>query len=243
MSHFPSSNPFASRFIQPGAIPFAFDNDPQRNDVLIADFVEAFFDAEPKLVSLCGPHGSGKSTLLNSIIDLGKTNERVRCQRHWHYTFHSSTEVIVAGPIRREIQANDFNMVKRWLNQIQSLISCRKWKAYDLVTIDGFEQLPKALGSALLQMARLRKVYLIATLHREQSNLPVAFHLNTSQEIDTRCLEHLLKEHTSPSIRSNAAIRWKKLREQHPTDMREVLSGMYDWWEYDVVKPNPAQRT
>ena len=58
-----SSNPFATRFIRPGAIPFLF---------LDGDSADAIFDRLRNhwWGQIVGPHGSGKSTLLATLTPL-----------------------------------------------------------------------------------------------------------------------------------------------------------------------------
>jgi hypothetical protein len=59
----PSGNPFATRFVRPGAIPYLF---PSGDSVerLIARLAECGWRGE-----IVGPHGSGKSTLLASLVE------------------------------------------------------------------------------------------------------------------------------------------------------------------------------
>ncbi len=57
-------NPFSTRFVRPGAIPY------RRHDGRsLDDFVRDFFDRYHGRASIIGPHGSGKSTLLASLRD------------------------------------------------------------------------------------------------------------------------------------------------------------------------------
>jgi energy-coupling factor transporter ATP-binding protein EcfA2 len=60
-----SSNPFATRFVQPGAISFQMA-DGQGLEVLIEDFWQRCHGR----AAIVGPHGSGKSTLLASLRGL-----------------------------------------------------------------------------------------------------------------------------------------------------------------------------
>ncbi|TWT30609.1 P-loop NTPase family protein [Blastopirellula retiformator] len=75
-----STNPFASRQVRPGAIPFQFSSDPSAEQI-----VEGLRDVGWR-GAILGPHGSGKSTLLDTLSPLwrkyGLTERRV--------TFHRS---------------------------------------------------------------------------------------------------------------------------------------------------------
>ncbi len=68
----PPQNPFATRFIRPGATPFLFalSNDAER---LVAKLAELQWRG-----AICGPHGSGKSTLLAELRpELTRANRRI----------------------------------------------------------------------------------------------------------------------------------------------------------------------
>lgn len=54
-------NPYASRFVRPGAMPYVFPS-----DMTIARLVDRF-DELGRRAAITGPHGSGKSTLLASL--------------------------------------------------------------------------------------------------------------------------------------------------------------------------------
>lgn len=58
-----SSNPFSTRFIRPGAIPYWYPAGRCTND-LIAELAKSHWRGQ-----IIGPHGSGKSTLLASLIE------------------------------------------------------------------------------------------------------------------------------------------------------------------------------
>jgi hypothetical protein len=54
-------NPFASRYVRPGAMPYRFDHG---HDV---EFILRRFDEAGRRGQIVGPHGSGKSTLLAAL--------------------------------------------------------------------------------------------------------------------------------------------------------------------------------
>lgn len=61
MTASPATNPFASRFVRPGAIPFLFEGGDSLMR-LLDRLEEANFSGQ-----IVGPHGSGKSTLLATL--------------------------------------------------------------------------------------------------------------------------------------------------------------------------------
>lgn len=72
------SNPFSTRFIRPGAIPFLFDR---------GDSVEQLIErlaSQQWRGQIVGPHGSGKSTLLSVLED----QLRPAGQRAWRASLH-----------------------------------------------------------------------------------------------------------------------------------------------------------
>jgi hypothetical protein len=61
--HAPRSNPFSTRFVRPGAIPYLFDP-PHNAEGLVERLAEAGWRGQ-----IVGPHGSGKSTLLATLSE------------------------------------------------------------------------------------------------------------------------------------------------------------------------------
>lgn len=57
----PDDNPFASRYVRPGAVPYQFYHGHD------AEFVLRRFEEAGRRGQIVGPHGSGKSTLLASM--------------------------------------------------------------------------------------------------------------------------------------------------------------------------------
>ena len=72
-------NPFATRFVRPGVIPYRFDDRRTVAD-LVATLREHGWRGE-----IIGPHGSGKSTLVQTLIpalqEAGATCGNSRCGR------------------------------------------------------------------------------------------------------------------------------------------------------------------
>jgi hypothetical protein len=60
---FPASNPFSTRFIRPGALPYHFPAGEGGIDALVSRLRSNHWIGE-----IVGPHGSGKSTLLASLL-------------------------------------------------------------------------------------------------------------------------------------------------------------------------------
>ncbi|WP_425615616.1 hypothetical protein NA78x_005545 [Anatilimnocola sp. NA78] len=72
------SNPFATKFIRPGAIPYLFPRD------VTADSIVAQLQAQQWQGSIIGPHGSGKSSLLAALAPRLEAQGRVVVQQQLH---------------------------------------------------------------------------------------------------------------------------------------------------------------
>lgn len=72
------SNPFATKFIRPGAIPYLFPRDAN------ADSIVAQLQAQQWQGSIIGPHGSGKSSLLAALAPRLEAQGRVIVQQQLH---------------------------------------------------------------------------------------------------------------------------------------------------------------
>ncbi|MBA4191005.1 MAG: hypothetical protein C0467_23720 [Planctomycetaceae bacterium] len=81
----PQVNPFSSRFVQPGAIPFQFPT-PDGLALLVSQL-----EASGGWGEIVGPHGSGKSTLLATLLP-SLSAWRVR-----HVRLNTSHRVLPAG--------------------------------------------------------------------------------------------------------------------------------------------------
>jgi hypothetical protein len=66
----PGSNPFATRYIRPGAIPYLFPVDVSA-ETLLANLNDSHW-----LGAIIGPHGTGKSSLLASLLPLAESQGR-----------------------------------------------------------------------------------------------------------------------------------------------------------------------
>ena len=82
----PRSNPFSTRFVRLGAIPYLFE--PQQNaEDLVARFAEAGWRGQ-----IVGPHGSGKSTLLATLnAPLARAGRRL-----WSVALHDGARRLPA---------------------------------------------------------------------------------------------------------------------------------------------------
>jgi len=105
MSTLVFQNPFSTRFVQPGAIPWL------ATDTSIDSLLFRLYDAGNRAI-ICGPHGSGKSTILSHLASVAQRKGlKVHCLR-----------------IRSWIDAIRVMRVFATINPKQSLVSVDSWE-------------------------------------------------------------------------------------------------------------------
>ncbi len=118
---FTPSNPFVSRRIRPGAIPYFF-SDGQDLRGLIEKFHSAADQGE-----IVGPHGSGKSTLLAALLNLLREEREVV-----HVELHDGErrlpirlEKNAASRIPTTLAVDGYEQLSRW-SRFRTMRFCRK---------------------------------------------------------------------------------------------------------------------
>ena len=105
MSTLVFQNPFSTRFVQPGAIPWL------ATDTSIDSLLFRLYDVGNRAI-ICGPHGSGKSTILSHLASVAQREGlKVHCLR-----------------IRSWIDAIRVMRVFATINPKQSLVSVDSWE-------------------------------------------------------------------------------------------------------------------
>jgi len=98
-------NPFSTRFVQPGAIPWL------ATDISLRAVLFRLYDVDNRAI-ICGPHGSGKSTILSHLASVAQREGlKVHCLR-----------------IRSWIDAIRVMRVFATINPKQSLVSVDSWE-------------------------------------------------------------------------------------------------------------------
>ncbi|TWT64680.1 ATP-binding protein [Allorhodopirellula solitaria] len=213
------SNPFASRFVRPGALAFRgvdggagaeqSSDEPQHNfaERLIARLREA------RCGVIVGNHGTGKSTLLREL----------------------------AGPLDREmsggvwVQLTQSHGYRETLNNVRTLGRLQRSVARGGVfVIDGAEQVPRFLRSWIAHRCRRGGQFALVTSHHELAGFETLYHTELSPELINELLGELLapeKNDIDPALHT-------QLRNHLQTrDLREV-SNLRDLWDelYDVAQ-------
>lgn len=227
-----TSNPFCSRFLRPGSIPFCFRGTESISQ--LADRIRApqapsaprgkratrGKKAQTALrLSIVGPHGSGKSTLLHQLNQELRGNRQSNCQ--------SDSGLIVLHSTSNKLAA---------LRSILWQIHRDQW-----CLIDGYEQIPRWAQFLIIARAKPRRVALCVTAHRLPWMFQTLWETRVDAHVESHVIECLLanvaaKDGGPPSVISDLlhSPHWAASRQKHQENLRESLFDMYDWWQATV---------
>lgn len=227
-----TSNPFCSRFLRPGSIPFCFRGTESISQ--LADRIRApqapsaprgkratrGKKAQAALrLSIVGPHGSGKSTLLHQLYQELRGNRQSNCQ--------SDSGLIVLHSTSNKLAA---------LRSILRRIHRDQW-----CLIDGYEQIPRWAQFLIIARAKPRRVALCVTAHRLPWMFQTLWETRVDAHVESHVIECLLanvaaKDGGPPSVISDLlhSPHWAASRQKHQENLRESLFDMYDWWQATV---------
>lgn len=210
------SNPFATRFVRPGALAYRFTADDQhglsspRLNQLVSQL------QRHSIAQIVGPHGSGKTTLIQSLA-------KVLCNRFpdqfpdvVHLQLHAPS---AGGPLSRIPHAIRTSST---VHQQQ-----RRLCSGGLLIVDGAEQLGRMDRLRIGLMARRRQQTLLATSHRPLWGMEVLHKTVVSRDIVYSLTDTLLSKSPSQArqeIESELSRQdWTKL-----TNVRDLWFDFYD---------------
>ena len=197
------SNPFSTRFIQPGALPYEFFGHTNSR-VLI----QRLLSLRSKRGMIVGPHGSGKSTLIKSLIN----------------------EISLVEP-GKQVFVLQFSSDK--LATQLALSGMRVWTNRSLVILDGYEQLPFWTRMLVSRTVRRKSITLLATMHQPRRGFEILWQTvvdNTSAEwVIAQLLVGSGCEKNIPKLLQSTD--WSMSRMRNGQNLRESLFDMYDWWQ------------
>lgn len=187
-------NPFATRFVRPGALAYRFASQ-DREGATREDRPGEGSDAQ-RLASIAdrlttcrvglivGPHGTGKSTLLDSL----DPHLRQRFVSIVRIALHSCQ---ARGWIERSRHAR-----ARWSGLADQLASLEQGS---LMVIDGAEQLSALRRKQIAWIARRRKAAILATAHSPLGRWQVLHQTTVSREL-VQTLTRKLVGTASPAV-------------------------------------------
>jgi (2Fe-2S) ferredoxin len=234
--NFSSPNPFATRFTQPGAIPYHFPT-----DVSLESLATQFFHQHRGRAAIVGPHGSGKTSLLYAISPhLGIIHQHHLCQgdpvpktllhQHPHQLHHAEDTTQhdeqnkTSPPISHAKQIHWYRLMSHRGHSFPSSVSDRpatedsrrillrsakKWNRNSLVIIDGWEQLSPMLRVWMFWAIRRTSSNILVTSHRP-TLFPTLWTTDVQPDIAQRVVQSLLDRHAEETSADTSGIEAQK---------------------------------
>lgn len=197
------SNPFSTRFIQPGAIEY------QRFDGgTVMELARQFLERPSIRLSIIGPHGSGKSTLVASLVS---EFQHLRPETRIH-ALRFSTDQNPRTPL---------------------LASMAKWSSASIVILDGFEQLGFWSRMRTCRHAARSAIKLLVTAHQRLRGFDTLWETTVTETSSSWVVQQLLQQSEHPNVAQDLLISdaWSSSRTKHRQNLRESLFDMYDWYQ------------
>lgn len=219
-----ASNPFCTRFVQPGALSYRFsgadkkseaDESQQRRRELLQRLMRC------RRSLIIGPHGSGKTTLLYSLLPtLG---------RHFEPIVTIRLSCPVANGFRSWSQEARKNATTIFSQQAELTRG-------GLLVVDGLEQLSCAARLRMRSTARRHRHWVLGTSHRPLAGFTELCRTGVTRPLIESLAESLLADADAPVA---ARIR----QELKGRDLDRVVNLRDLWFEmYDVVAKMEACR-
>lgn len=197
------SNPFATRFIRPGAIEYLFPPG-QSAAALVEKLAQQGWCSE-----IVGPHGSGKSSLVAALIPELTRAGRKLVRRVIRLDADGSSEpggVEVVPPKYAAVMAGS-----------------KRWDGQTLLILDGMEQLSWWWRRRVRAECRRRGTGLLVTTH-QPLDLPLLCRTQPSESLAQEVVASLLDNRQSPVSRTDVAAAFKA----SGGNIREMLFALYD---------------
>ena len=204
-------NPFATRFIRPGAIDYLFDASGESLPSL-RRLADRFLDLPGRRAAIVGPNGTGKSTLLASL------------GRHWANPTDSAVRFDI-----REARVMSRATLFRGDAAVRALLEKRsEWTADTLILLDGFEQLTFIERIRLRQAARASGARVLVTCHQSIRGYPTVHKTGRDPRIDAAVLGHLLAGTPYSVEQIRRSEPWQRSLREHRDNLRESLFAAFD---------------
>jgi len=202
------SNPFCTRFVRPGAIPYQFESGAG-NEV---ERIVRQLTITPR-GAIVGPHGTGKTTLLMTLMPmLGEA-------------FASAELVALHAPQTQASRIARLRHRRKLLHHV--LMRSRSVAPHGIVVVDGFEQLGWLGARAACRAADRRRLALLVTSHRDVPGMATLFRTRLHPGLVCRLTDSLLADSTAAVA---DAVRTSVVTRDPATvhDLREFWFDLYD---------------
>ena len=224
MSHFAlpfpdCPNPFASRFVRPGAMVY---RDPKTLMTVDVDCLLAELESVRR-AAIVGDHGTGKSTLLHTIA---AQLESQYPEGRWVQLTRDNGFPIAERC--REVVAN----VRVTLREQKSLVDG------GVLVIDGAEQLPAWVRAVIAKRTQQRGQACLITTHRPVKRFKTIFQTALDHKLIEFLVTQLTTDCSDPELIASVRERIKR-----PIDnARELWSDLYDDFELRTSTRNKGDR-
>ena len=208
----PGVNPFVARKLRPGVIPYLFSGNENLGLIL------QNLKSNRWIGQIVGPHGSGKSTLIRSLetplLDAGRRVERIRiaCRRRVVHGPHQNVEIRNLPAARHSFRH----------------VNCQEWNARTQLIVDGWEQLSWSTKWLLRFQCVRRRCGLLVTTHVPLMGLPLLYRTRVDLRTARRMIRMLAGTSLENELSDDEICR---LLKANSYNMRELLFGLYDWYE------------
>jgi ABC-type cobalamin/Fe3+-siderophores transport system ATPase subunit len=212
------SNPFSTRFVRPGAVPYVF---PPGSDAgqLLARLAACGWWGQ-----ILGPHGTGKSTLLHALQ--GPLQEAGR-----------QVELYVRHTASPRAGRESVSVKRSFLGLGRSPKKSDPAASRAQVVVDGYEQLNRFQRWRLRHHCRHRGAGLLVTSHRP-AGLPTLWTTELSVDLAQAVVERLLQGKDGERI---TAADVRQAFAAHAGNLRETLFALYDLFEQRSAPAHRAQ--
>jgi hypothetical protein len=204
------SNPFATRWVRPGALPYSFSSGTD-----VAQLVRQMRESHWR-GAIVGPHGSGKSTLLAALIP--------------------AIEAVGIPVLLIKLADGAKRLPEEPRLQIQQLIRARaleKNERHDfpkcILVVDGYEQLGRISRWRVSRMCRRHSCGLLITAHddRRVGGMPIIFRTQSDLATVQFLVDRLLPAHGGAIQPDDVAAAFA----QHNGNVRETFFELYELFE------------
>jgi hypothetical protein len=202
-----SSNPFATRYIRPGAQDYIFPPGSSAGQ-LVETLRQNNWCGQ-----IIGPHGSGKSTLIAAIIPALESAGRkvIHCRMS---NVEGRTSDIASDPPTFDFRPRAFDPTAIQLDATTQLV------------IDGYEQLSWLQRRSLVQRCNQLHSGLLVTAHRDM-NLPMLIQIEPSLELTRAVVARLLLNERNSITAEDIASAYQAAS----GNIRETLFRLFDVYQ------------